>query len=154
MPRKRSILILLAAAIVCGAASSSFSQSAKPEDSPKAKPNKQTDTAAKSADDQPKWDPYRAEKDIEVGQYYMKNGRFDAAIDRFTDAIEAKPGYAPPFRYLGEAQEKKGMKRDAVKSYKRYLELYPHAEDKEKIEKKIEKLRSQLKENTNAKGSV
>jgi tetratricopeptide (TPR) repeat protein len=154
MPRKRSILILLAAAIVCGAASSSFAQSAKPEDSPKAKPNKQTDTAAKSAADQPKWDPYRAEKDIEVGQYYMKNGRFDAAIDRFTDAIEAKPGYAPPFRYLGEAQEKKGMKRDAIKSYKRYLELYPHAEDKEKIEKKIEKLRSQLKENTNAKGSV
>jgi Integrase core domain len=25
------------------------------------------------------------------------------------------------------------MKRDAIKSYTRYLELYPHAEDKEKI---------------------
>jgi len=144
VPTRRSILILLAAAIACGTASSSFGQSAKPDDSPKAKPNKQTDTAAKSAEDQPKWDPYRAEKDIEVGQYYMKNGKFDAAIDRFTDAIEAKPGYAPPFRYLGEAQEKKGMKRDAIKSYKRYLELYPHAEDKEKILKKIEKLHGEV----------
>ncbi len=36
------------------------------------------------------------------------------------------------------------MKRDAVKSYKRYLELYPHAEDKEKILKKIEKLQAEV----------
>ena len=113
---------------------------------PKPKANKQTDTATKSAEDQPKWDPLRAEKDIEVGKYYMKTGNVDAAIDRFSDAIEAKPGYAVPFLYLGEAQEKKGMKRDAVKSYTRYLELYPHAEDKEKIEKKIQKLRAETTE--------
>ncbi len=90
------------------------------------------------------WDPLRAEKDLEVGQYYMKKGDVDAAIDRFQDATLAKPGYAIPFRFLGEAQEKKGLKRDALKSYTRYLELYPRAEDKDKIEKKIEKLRSEV----------
>lgn len=90
------------------------------------------------------WDPLRAEKDIEVGQYYMRKGDVDAAMDRFQDAILAKPGYAIPFRYLGEAQEKKGLKRDAIKSYSRYLDLYPHAEDKAKIEKKIEKLRAEV----------
>jgi len=36
------------------------------------------------------------------------------------------------------------MKRDAIKSYKRYLELYPHAEDKEKILKKIGKLQGEI----------
>jgi len=113
---------------------------------PKPKANTQTDTATKSAEDQPKWDPLRAEKDLEVGRYYMRTGNIDAAMDRFHDAIEAKPGYAIPFLYLGEAQEKKGMKRDALKSYKRYLELYPHAEDKEKVEKKIEKLRRETGE--------
>ena len=86
------------------------------------------------------WDPLRAEKDIEVGEHYMHKGDYDAAIDRFQDAIEAKPGYAIPFRYLGEAQEKKGLKKQAIKSYQRYLDLYPHAEDGSRIKKKLEKL--------------
>ncbi len=105
---------------------------------PPAKTNK--DNATQSAPDQPTWDPLRAEKDLEVGQYYLHKGDVDAAIDRFQDATTAKPGYAIPFRYLGEAQEKKGLKKQAIKSYQRYLELYPHAEDGEKIKKKIEKL--------------
>jgi len=97
-------------------------------------------SATKNAPDQPMWDPLRAEKDIEVGKYYMNKGDVDAAIDRFNDAILAKPGFAIPFRYLGEAQEKKGLKREAIKSYTRYLDLLPHADDKEKIQKRIDKL--------------
>ena len=81
-----------------------------------------------------------AEKDLQVGQYYMHKGDVDAAIDRFQDAIAAKPGYAVPFKFLGEAQEKKGLKKPAIKSYQRYLDLYPKAEDAEKIRKRIEKL--------------
>lgn len=114
----------------------------KPAEPPAAKPKDKTktDTATQSAPDQPKWDPLRAEKDIEVGQYYMRKGDIDAAIDRFEDATVAKPGYAIPFRYLGEAQEKKGLKKQAIKSYTKYLDLYPHAEDKGKIQKRIDKL--------------
>jgi tetratricopeptide (TPR) repeat protein len=119
--------------------------SSKPADAPPApqpkspaKPNK--DSAMQSAPDQPTWDPLRAEKDLEVGQYYMKRGDYDAAIDRFNDAIGAKPGYAVPFKYLGEAQEKKGLKKQAIRSYTRYLDLYPHAEDADKIRKRIDKL--------------
>jgi hypothetical protein len=89
----------------------------QPAGSPPAKqkpPKPNTDTATQNAPDQPKWDPLRAEKDLEVGQYYMKRGDYDAAIDRFNDAIEAKPGYAIPFRWLGEAEEKKGVKKKAI----------------------------------------
>jgi tetratricopeptide (TPR) repeat protein len=121
--------------------------SSKPADTPdanKQKPKKNADNATQNAPDQPMWDPLRAEKDLEVGQYYMHKGDLDAAIDRFQDATTAKPGYAVPFRYLGEAQEKKGLKKDAVKSYQRYLDLYPHAEDAEKIRKKIDKLRTEI----------
>ena len=122
---------------------------AKPDEAPRQAPQKQnkkskTDTATKNAADQPAWDPLRAEKDIEVGQYYMRKGDTDAAIDRFQDATTAKPGYAIPFRYLGEAQEKKGLRKQAIKSYQRYLELYPHAEDGEKVRKRIEKLYREL----------
>ena len=54
--------------------------------------------------EQPVFDPLRAEKDIEVGRYYMRKGDLDAAIDRFRDATQARPGYALPFRLLVEAQ--------------------------------------------------
>jgi tetratricopeptide (TPR) repeat protein len=107
---------------------------------PKSAAKQKKDTATQNAPDQPTWDPLRAEKDLEVGQYYMRKGDVDAAIDRFQDATTAKPGYAIPFRYLGEAQEKKGLKKQAIKSYQRYLDLYPHAEDGEKVRKKIDKL--------------
>src|SRR5258708_25012953 len=120
--------------------------SSKPAEPPAKKPDKKhkPDSATQNSPAQPTWDPLRAEKDIEVGQYYMRKGDVDAAIDRFQDATTAKPGYAIPFRYLGEAQEKKGLKKQAVKSYSRYLELYPHAEDGDKVRKKIDKLRSEV----------
>jgi tetratricopeptide (TPR) repeat protein len=107
---------------------------------PKSPPKPNKDAPTQSAPDQPTWDPLRADKDMEVGQYYLHKGDLDAAIDRFQDAILAKPGYAIPFRFLGEAQEKRGLKKQAIKSYQRYLDLYPHAEDGEKIKKKIDKL--------------
>jgi tetratricopeptide (TPR) repeat protein len=143
-----TVALVLFAAVLTAAAPSSSAQDPpsppppKPQDQPKPKPN--TDNATQSAPDQPKWDPLRADKDIEVGKYYMNKGDVDAAIDRFTDAIEAKPGFAIPFRYLGEAYEKKGQKKPAVKNYQRYLDLYPKAEDADKIRKKIEKLHKEI----------
>jgi tetratricopeptide (TPR) repeat protein len=149
--RRWARLFFVAALIVTAGYSVVFAQEPaapeKPADAPpatpadkKPAPKTNKDNATESADDQPKWDPQRAEKDIEVGQYYMKKGDVDAAIDRFQDATVAKPGYAVPFKYLGEAQEKKGLKKPAAKSYQRYLDLYPKAEDAEKIRKRIEKL--------------
>jgi len=116
--------------------------SSKPAAKPK--PNSSSDNATKNAEDQPAWDPLRAEKDLEVGQYYMRKGDVDAAIDRFEDALTAKPGVAIPFRYLGEAQEKKGLKREALNSYTKYIDMVPHADDRPRIEKRIEKLRSEM----------
>ena len=124
--------------------SASLAQDSSSKSAPKPKPNSSTDNATQNAPDQPTWDPLRAEKDMEVGQYYLHKGDVDAAIDRFQDATLAKPGYAIPFRFLGEAQERKGLKRDALKSYTRYLELFPTADDRDKIEKKVAKLRSDL----------
>ena len=121
--------------------------SSKPADAPRPKKpdtKKKPDSVTQNATDQPAWDPLRAEKDLEVGQYYMRKGDIDAAIDRFQDATAAKPGYAIPFRYLGEAQEKRGLRKQAIASYSRYLDLYPHAEDGDRIRKKIDKLRSEV----------
>jgi tetratricopeptide (TPR) repeat protein len=139
-------IILLLAGPALQAQDQAPESSSKPPDAPAPKKpdKKQKDSATQNAPDQPSWDPLRAEKDIEVGQYYMRKGDVDAAIDRFQDAITAKPGYAVPFRYLGDAQEKRGLKKQAIASYSRYLDLYPHAEDGAKIRKKIDKLRSEV----------
>ena len=142
-------VFLLCTALQAGAQHLPQESSSKPADAPNAAPPKSSpkqkkDTATQNAPDQPVWDPLRAEKDLEVGQFYMKKGDLDAAMDRFQDAAIAKPGYAVPFRFLGEAQEKKGLKKQALKSYQRYLDLYPHAEDGDKVRKKIDKLYKEI----------
>jgi Tfp pilus assembly protein PilF len=83
-----------------------------------------------------------AEKDIEVGTFYMHKGDTDAAIPRFQDAVRKQPNLGKPRILLAEAYEKKGDNVNAAKSYQEYLRAFPHAPDKKKIEKKIEKLGS------------
>jgi len=86
------------------------------------------------------YNPFRAEKALEIGEYYLKKGNYDAAIERFKESIGYKPNFALPHRLLGEAYEKKGAKGQAVKYYQKYLEILPHAEDAGKVRKRIEKL--------------
>jgi tetratricopeptide (TPR) repeat protein len=157
MRRARWIAWILIGMSALASSASTPARAQDPQQEPEQKPDnanaptvkkppakKNSDNATQSAPDQPMWDPLRAEKDIEVGQYYMRKGDVDAAIDRFQDATIAKPGYAIPFRYLGEAQEKKGLKKPAIKSYRRYLDMVPHADDADKIRKKIEKLEKEI----------
>jgi Tfp pilus assembly protein PilF len=92
----------------------------------------------------PGQDAYLAQKDIEVGTFYMHKGDIDAAIDRFQDAIKNKPNFARPRLLLAEAYEKKGEKSEALKYYKEYLQVFPQAPDSKKIQKKIEKLNTEL----------
>ena len=93
---------------------------------------------------EPPFDPYHAEKNIEVGQYYMKKGNYDAAIERFREAARYQPNLARAYRLLGEAHEKKGNKAEAVKAYRKYLEILPAAEDAGKVRKRIVKLSRDL----------
>ncbi len=99
---------------------------------------------AQSPAEPPPFDPLHAEKNIEVGNYYMKKGNYDAAIERFQEAARLKPNFARPYRLLGEAYEKKSDKAEAVKAYRKYLEILPSADDAGKIRKRIEKLSREL----------
>jgi tetratricopeptide (TPR) repeat protein len=92
------------------------------------------------------FNPYRAEKNIEIGRYYLKKGNYDAAIERFEEATRYKPRFAIPQRLLGEAYEKKGDKTQAVQAYQKYLEILPHASDADKIQKHIARLKRELEQ--------
>ena len=142
-------LVALGAAAVFAAAGAR-GQKPEPQESSSKRPLEEGETRPKAsaikpaAPVQPKFDPLRAEKDIEVGRYYMRKGDADAAITRFQDAIEARPNYALPYLLLGGAQEKKGLRRQAIQSYTRYLEVFPHAEDAQKVRRRIEKLKAAM----------
>lgn len=92
----------------------------------------------------PEWDPLRANKDMEVGTFYLKKGNYDAAIERFEDAARVQPGLARPYLMLGETYEKQKDFPKAVESYRKYLELYKTAPDGKKIQKRIEGLEKQI----------
>jgi len=96
--------------------------------------------AASAASTEPVFDPYRAGKSIEVGSFYMRKGDYDAAIDRFVEAARYQPNLAKPWKLMGEAYEKKHMRAKAIESYKKYLEVFPGAEDSAKIKKRISEL--------------
>jgi tetratricopeptide (TPR) repeat protein len=98
------------------------------------------------------FDPYHAQKAVEIGEFYMKKGDIDAAIDRYLEAIRLKKDFARPRLLLGEAFEKKDEKADALKYYKEYLQILPKAPDAAKVRKRIEKLSRDLKKE-NASGS-
>jgi len=88
---------------------------------------------------------YLAQKDIEVGTFYLHKGDTAAAIDRFHHAAETRPTLSKPWELLGEAYEKMDDKEEALKSYQQYLKIQPGAADAKKVQRKIAKLQSDLK---------
>ena len=59
------------------------------------------------------FEPFKAEKSVEIGMFYLKKKNYDAAIDRFQDALRYKPGFARPHLLLGKAFEAVSADRDA-----------------------------------------
>lgn len=82
----------------------------------------------------------RAEKDVQVGTFYLKSGRYYAAISRFKGAITHDPSWAVPHELLGEAYEKNRDPQRAIAEYREYLKMAPHAKDARKIERRVQKL--------------
>lgn len=71
------------------------------------------------------WDPHKAAKCVEVGDYYFKQGNYRAAISRYQEALEWKPRDAEATYKLGVVQEKTGDFNGALVSYQAYLKILP-----------------------------
>jgi tetratricopeptide (TPR) repeat protein len=98
--------------------------------------------------EEPAPDPLHAEKSVEIGQFYMKKGKYEAAIERFQMAIRYQPKLALPRRLIAEAYEKKKEKSAAVEWYQKYLEALPHAEDGDKVRRRIETLSRKIEQDS------
>jgi tetratricopeptide (TPR) repeat protein len=71
------------------------------------------------------WDPHRAIKDIEVGDFYLKRKNYRAAEDRYREALVYKPGDAMAQLRLGQTLEKLGQFDEARQNYEGYLKILP-----------------------------
>jgi tetratricopeptide (TPR) repeat protein len=69
------------------------------------------------------WNPHKAEKDVEVGEFYMKRKNYRAAEDRFREALTYKPGDAIATYRLAEALDAEGQADEAAKQYEAYLKI-------------------------------
>jgi tetratricopeptide (TPR) repeat protein len=106
-----------------------------PDDAPK-----KSKAGVLPPEDDPAWDPFHAQQDIDVGMFYLHKGDVDAAIARFEDAIARRANFAKPRLLLAECYEKKGDPSEAVRYYKEYLQVLPNAPDAKKVREKIDKL--------------
>ena len=71
------------------------------------------------------WNPMKAMKDVEVGDYYFKRKNYRAALDRYKEALYWKENDAVASFRLAVCQEKLGNKAEARKYYEQYLRILP-----------------------------
>jgi len=88
------------------------------------------------------WDPHRAAKDVEVGDYYFKRKNYKAAEDRYREALFYKGNDAIATYRLGVCLEKLGRPDEARKEYESYLQILPHGPEAEACQKSIERLKA------------
>jgi tetratricopeptide (TPR) repeat protein len=71
------------------------------------------------------WNPMKALKNIEVGDFYFKRKNYKAALERYKEALYYKDGDALASFRLAVCEEKLGDKADARKYYEQYLKILP-----------------------------
>ena len=86
------------------------------------------------------FNPLQANKELQVGNEYLKKRSYKAAAGRFREATKWNPNLAEAWLRLGEAEEKRKNRQDAKEAYAKYLELQPEAKDAGEIRKKIASL--------------
>jgi len=97
------------------------------------------------------WDPHKAAKDVEVGDYYFKRKNYKAAIERYKHALIYKQDDAIATYRLAESLDKTGNSTEAVNYYRAYLKILPHGPYAADAEKAISRLVPESRANALAK---
>jgi tetratricopeptide (TPR) repeat protein len=96
--------------------------------------------SAEAADTHP-WDPHKAAKDIEVGDFYFKKKNYAAAESRYREALYYKDNDAIAVYHLALCLEKLDRPGEAREQYESYLTILPHGPEAENAKKAIERLK-------------
>jgi len=89
------------------------------------------------------YDPILASQNLKVGNYYFKKKNYDAAIQRYLDAIASQPDLIDAYAALARAYEKNGNLSKAIQAFKEFIQKNPDSpkvadfkSEAEKLEKK------------------
>jgi tetratricopeptide (TPR) repeat protein len=88
------------------------------------------------------WDPHKAAKDIEIGDFYYKRKNYRAALERYKEALVYKPNDAIANFRLAECQEKTGKPAEAATYYEAYLKILPHGPLAPDAQRALERLKA------------
>jgi tetratricopeptide (TPR) repeat protein len=87
------------------------------------------------------WNPHKAAKNIEVGDFYFKRKNYRAAGDRYREALYYKDNDAVATFRLAVCLEKLDQPDEARKEYESYLKILPHGPQAEAARKAIDRLK-------------
>jgi tetratricopeptide (TPR) repeat protein len=86
------------------------------------------------------FNPMKASKDIEVGDFYFRRKNFRAALDRYKEALYYKDNDAIAMYRLAVCYEKTGDKTEARKYFEQYLKILPEGPMAKDAHASIDKL--------------
>jgi tetratricopeptide (TPR) repeat protein len=87
------------------------------------------------------FNPLQAEKELQIGNFYFKTGKYRSAAMRFTEATKWNDGNSDAWLRLGETEEKLKDPKTAKEAYTKYLALASDAKNAAEIRKKLQKLK-------------
>jgi len=89
------------------------------------------------------WDPHRAAKDIEVGDFYFRRKNYRGAEDRYREALFYKDNDAIATYRLAICLEKMDRPDEAIAEFESYLQILPHGPQAGDARKAIDRLKGQ-----------
>ncbi len=89
------------------------------------------------------WDPHKAAKSVEVGDFYFKRKNYKAAEGRYREALGYKENDAVATYKLAICLEKLGVFDDAIAEYESYLKILPHGSEADAAQKSIDRLKAE-----------
>jgi tetratricopeptide (TPR) repeat protein len=135
------LLLLLAAGL---AQQGTTPAAQKPADTkPAASPTEEQQLPEEDENLRPKeyaFNPLQATREIRTGDFYMKKGKYKAAVGRYREATRWNPQMAEAFRKLGEAEEKQDDMKEARAAYQKSLEIDSDSKAAGEVKKRMQKL--------------
>lgn len=91
------------------------------------------------------WNPYRATKDDEVGDFYFKRKSYRAALARYQDALLWKEKDAVANFRIAQCYEKLDQPDQAIPYFQEYLKILPEGPLAKEAHKALQKLQAEAK---------
>ena len=113
-----------------------------PSDDTKKHPEAELGSNGGDVDEFTTYNPLRAMKDVEIGDFYFKvKQNYSAAISRYREALEYKPHDAEATFKLAEVLNKVGDTAGAMENYRAYLKILPNGPYAKKAKEELGKLK-------------